>query len=133
MDKTIGCYVLFFEIDKEVEVQIGKLGDLRFEKGLYAYVGSAMNSLEIRTQRHVQMLKIHEGNSRWHIDYLLKNKHSRLVGLIKIPTNERIECRISKMFEMFAQPIIGFGSSDCRCKGHLYYVSRPCRRGKPGV
>ena len=62
-----GSYILLFLLPNSKEISIGKLGRLLFKKGVYLYVGSAMNGLEQRIQRHLRTeKKIH-----WHIDYLL--------------------------------------------------------------
>jgi Uri superfamily endonuclease len=116
----IGSYILLVKIKNKAYIKVGKLGKLKFEKGLYAYIGSAMNGIKKRTERRAKIAKTKKGRLRWHIDYLLVNKNSELVELIKIPTNRRIECELSRLFQKFAIPIIGFGSSDCKCKSHLY-------------
>ncbi|MCJ7761950.1 hypothetical protein MUP38_00660, partial [Candidatus Bathyarchaeota archaeon] len=46
-----GVYVLIIRVDKDTGVNVGDLGKLTFEKGLYAYVGSAQNNLEQRIKR----------------------------------------------------------------------------------
>ena len=64
-----GCYCLIINLDKNSEIRIGrKLGKIKFKKGTYVYVGSAMNSLESRLKRHLS----DEKKMHWHIDYLLK-------------------------------------------------------------
>jgi Uri superfamily endonuclease len=59
---------------------------------------------------------------RWHIDYLLPR--SRLVAILTAESPERLECNLArglaKQFHVFG----GFGSSDCRCKGHLFHARR---------
>jgi Uri superfamily endonuclease len=41
-----GIYVLVIWLDDDVSLQIGALGERKFKKGLYAYVGSAQANLE---------------------------------------------------------------------------------------
>lgn len=36
-----GIYILLIEIDKNIQIEIGSLGKINFDKGVYAYVGSA--------------------------------------------------------------------------------------------
>ena len=49
-----GCYCLIIEVDEDKTIQIGKkLGKIQFKKGFYVYVGSAMNSLYARINRHL--------------------------------------------------------------------------------
>jgi len=66
MSMVKGVYVLVVSVDKDVNVNIGALGSIGFEKGLYAYVGSAQNGLEKRIERHRRRAK----RKFWHIDYI---------------------------------------------------------------
>ena len=68
--KTSGSYILLLDLDNNLEIPVGKLGNISFQKGHYVYVGSALNGLDARIKRHLRKhKKIH-----WHIDYLLKEK-----------------------------------------------------------
>jgi len=69
-----GVYVLVISVVKDIKVNVGALGGISFEKGLYAYVGSAQNSLEKRIARHVRKGK----RKFWHIDYLLDDDAVRV-------------------------------------------------------
>jgi Uri superfamily endonuclease len=62
-----GNYLLIMTLPKDTSVMVGKQGMLHFTKGCYAYVGSALNGLEQRIQRHLRTDK----KTHWHIDYLL--------------------------------------------------------------
>ncbi|MFB6215830.1 MAG: DUF123 domain-containing protein, partial [Candidatus Aenigmatarchaeota archaeon] len=44
---------------------MGALGKIDFRQGVYVYVGSAMNSVEKRLERHFSDNK----KMHWHIDY----------------------------------------------------------------
>ena len=46
-----GVYVVFLRLEEGREVEVGALGEIFFRPGIYAYVGSAMNSLESRVSR----------------------------------------------------------------------------------
>ena len=119
-----GAYVLIINLKKDSTIQVGKLGKINFKKGIYAYVGSGMNNLEKRIERHFRLAKNKKGNVRWHIDYLLVNPDVRVVDVIPIESDRKIECEISQLLEKKAlRTIPRFGSSDCRkgCKGHLHY------------
>ena len=62
-----GTYVLFLEAKKVVRPEIGKLGKVRFGKGLYAYVGSAMGksvNLESRVKRLREVAR-RRGGGKW--------------------------------------------------------------------
>ena len=55
MIKMKGCYCLIIKLSNSSKIKIGKkLGEIDFTKGHYVYVGSAMNSLESRINRHLR-------------------------------------------------------------------------------
>ena len=111
-----GSYILIVKIPEDKRIRIGKLGHIDFAKGFYIYVGSAMNGLEGRIRRHLsENKKLH-----WHLDYLLGE--GEVVEVYIKESNSREECEVArKLSEIFAS-ISGFGSSDCRCKSHLFYT-----------
>jgi Uri superfamily endonuclease len=109
-------YQLYIELEQEVTLNIGSLGEFSFPKGKYVYTGSARRNIQARVCRH---LKTSGKKLRWHIDYLLHSRCSIITGfqLFEIP-----ECELNKVTE--GRPIIsGFGASDCRvgCISHLKY------------
>lgn len=120
-----GSYILLLKVDKNVNLKIGSLGTVKFRKGVYAYVGSAMNGIENRLKRHSILNKIKSGKLKWHIDYLLVNRYVRIIKTIPISTKKRSECIISKLLEKKAVDVVsGFGSTDCKlCRGHLYVLA----------
>jgi len=61
--KDRGSYLLVLKIEKEKLIEIGRLGKFWFQKGYYIYVGSAMNSLRARIERHRQKRKKSTGTS----------------------------------------------------------------------
>ncbi|PWB87943.1 GIY-YIG nuclease family protein [Methanobrevibacter thaueri] len=112
-----GCYCLVIYIKKKSEIGIGKkLGVLEFKKGIYVYVGSAMNSLEARLNRHLSdSKKLH-----WHVDYLLKEDNCKIIDII-YNIDKKVECDISQHLKTHAVGIKNFGCSDCNCESHLYF------------
>ena len=112
-----GCYCLVIYIKKKSKIGIGKkLGVLEFKKGIYVYVGSAMNSLEARLSRHLSdSKKLH-----WHVDYLLKDDNCKIIDII-YNIDKKVECNISQHLKTHAVGIKNFGCSDCNCESHLYY------------
>ena len=70
MSSVKGIYILLVRIKNDSNVMVGALGARKFRKGLYAYVGSAQNSLEKRIERHFRSKK----KKHWHIDYLLASE-----------------------------------------------------------
>lgn len=100
---------------------IGRLGVFDLKAGRYAYVGSALNGLEARTRRHLSG----RGKKRWHIDYLMAVAEEREALLIR--SGEDIECSLADRLRSLpgaSEPIAGFGSSDCRCRSHLFLLDQ---------
>lgn len=111
-----GCYCLIIELDETSEIEIGKkLGKIRFRKGYYVYVGSAMNSLESRIRRHLS----HAKKLHWHIDYFLKS--GEITEIVYNQSARKIECELSQCLASKSVGIEDFGCSDCTCESHLYY------------
>jgi Uri superfamily endonuclease len=52
-----GIYILVVSVSKDINVNVGTLGSVNFEKGLYAYVGSAQNNWGKRIERHLRKTK----------------------------------------------------------------------------
>jgi Uri superfamily endonuclease len=112
--------VLIVEISKTITVNVGALGLLVFPSGLYAYVGSAQNNLELRVKRHQSRQK----RLFWHIDYLLNNEAARVIGVYYMQSDKAKECKIAVLLDENAESIAGFGCSDCHCKSHLFRADR---------
>jgi Uri superfamily endonuclease len=110
-----GCYILVIEIEKDKKIKIGKR-EIYFKKGYYAYVGSAMNGIEKRLERHLRK----EKRKKWHIDYLLEK--GKIKKIFYKESKFKEECNIARRFNSF-EFIPKFGSSDCRCKSHLFYAN----------
>jgi Uri superfamily endonuclease len=113
-----GVYVLIIQVDKDVDLNVGALGKLRFEKGVYAYVGSAQTNLEKRINRHFKK----EKRKFWHIDYLLDNEAAKIAKVFFKQANKTKECEIAEVIGERGEPIAGFGCSDCKCKSHLFQL-----------
>jgi Uri superfamily endonuclease len=112
-----GSYILIVELRNDSIISIGKEGEECFNKGYYIYVGSALNGLNQRIQRHLRkQKKIH-----WHIDYLLK--YAVVIDVFYKESKVRDECNIAKKLDGQLFSIPSFGCSDCRCKSHLFYGS----------
>jgi len=115
-----GAYVLFMENTKNSNIKSGALGNFFFQNGLYAYVGSAMNGLEARINRHLRA----EKKTHWHIDYFLKNKNVNIKQVYYKESSRKEECNIAKKVSKHGQPIKGFGCSDCKCDSHLFRIKK---------
>jgi Uri superfamily endonuclease len=110
-----GTYILLIQLTKDRVIDIGKLGSIDFKKGWYTYIGSGLNSLESRINRHLKSTK----KLHWHIDYFLHEANIKYVfykeGLIKE------ECDVANVFCQFFKSVLDFGCSDCSCSSHLFY------------
>lgn len=111
-----GTYIILFHRKKGDFIRVGKLGELFFRRGYYAYVGSAFGPGGVKSR-----LKHHIGAKRtchWHIDYLdpvVKEAWVSLGGL-------NLEHEWADALHRISQGSIpGFGCSDCRCRSHLFY------------
>lgn len=113
-----GVYTLFIKLDKKKEIEIGALGKHTFEPGIYAYVGSAMNGLVSRIERH----KSDNKKVHWHIDYFLE--HASIVSTFKMETKKDLECDLNWLIHQLSEetPVVGFGSSDCKCNSHFHQI-----------
>jgi len=110
-----GAYLLIMTLLKNTSVMVGKREVIYFRKGCYVYVGSALNGLDHRIQRHLKTdKKIH-----WHIDYLLP--FTKIVEILYKENNQKEECIIAQFLERNFASIPGFGCSDCSCESHLFY------------
>jgi Uri superfamily endonuclease len=113
-----GIYILIIQLSSDAAVQVGALGKLIFKKGLYAYVGSAQNNLEQRVRRHLTK----EKRKFWHIDYLLDNDVAKVTAVFHKEADKTEECTVAKAIGKKGEAAVGFGSSDCNCKSHLYRI-----------
>jgi Uri superfamily endonuclease len=113
-----GIYVLLVQVEKNVEVKVGALGTITFSKGLYAYVGSAQANMEKRIKRHLR----NEKRKFWHIDYLLDDPKARILRVFFKEGNKTEECKTADCISEEGKPIASFGSSDCKCKTHLFHI-----------
>jgi Uri superfamily endonuclease len=110
-----GCYILIIRLDNDTIISVGRIGKICFNSGYYAYVGSAMNNIEKRIERHLRKGK----KIYWHIDYLLQK--GKIVDIFYKESTLKKECSIASYLSRKFKSIPGFGSSDCRCKSHLFY------------
>jgi len=110
--------VLIIQVDENVDVNVGALGKLTFEKGLYAYVGSAQANLKQRIKRDPGK----EKRLFWHIDYLLNDSVARIVKVLYKQADKTEECELAEVIGERGEPVDGFGCSDCSCKSHLFRI-----------
>ncbi len=117
-----GTYAIIVELTGDKRISVGKLAKINFRKGYYLYVGSGQNSLETRIARHLKKRK----KKFWHIDYLLAEREAG-VREVWIAEDRGIECLTArKILEEVNTPLVAkkFGSSDCGCPTHLFYLDQ---------
>jgi len=112
-----GSYILLIQLSEEQTITSGRLKATYFPRGDYAYVGSAMGGFKSRLNRHLKSdKKLH-----WHIDYLLEK--AVISEIILCETKDRTECAIAQALSCQFDSIPGFGSSDCKCRSHLFFAT----------
>jgi sugar fermentation stimulation protein A len=116
-DHDGGSYVVILRLRRRRRIRIGQLGTRTFEKGYYLYVGSARKNLSRRVERHRRGGVKHF----WHIDYL--REHADFHNAFPVRSPDPLECRIAAALEKVAGGRVeGFGSSDCSCPSHLFFM-----------
>lgn len=118
-----GSYRLHIKVSRKTTVQVGALGNLVFQKGIYVYTGSAMKNLRQRVERHNSK----EKKIRWHIDYLLDSPNAKIIKIDIIESATKDECKLNMELINSGKvsiPVKGFGSSDCNvCPAHLVLMN----------
>lgn len=117
-----GSYCLCISVKKGRNIKIGALDDIDFPAGRYIYVGSALNSLIPRLDRHLRTARGEGRVTHWHIDYLLREPGVEIEAIYATDWAVRMECEISEKVAEHGEPVPRFGCSDCRCSSHLYRV-----------
>lgn len=106
--------MLVMDLGHDASIMVGKKGFIDFQKGCYVYVGSALNGLEQRIQRHLRSHK----KMHWHVDYFLP--FTSILAVFSKESTRREECRVARLFDRYFLSVPGFGCSDCSCKSHLF-------------
>ena len=115
-----GIYTLVLLLDRAQDIEVGSLGIVQFVEGYYSYTGSARGPGGLkRVERHKRVLLGASSVRRWHIDYLLP--YASLEEAVITPTSLDLECRIARRIWSDLEVVSRFGSTDCRCPGHLHF------------
>ncbi len=112
-----GSYMLLIQLPEEQTITTGSLKAIYFPRGYYAYVGSAMGGFKSRLNRHLKSNK----KPHWHIDYLLEK--ASISEIILCETKDKAECAVAQALSYQFDSIPGFGSSDCKCRSHLFFAT----------
>ena len=106
---------------------VGSLGVIRFDTGIYAYVGRAFGpgGLAARLAHHLRPVV----SAHWHIDYLRSRGTVREIWYSQsAPSWEHRWARALSQMRGAVVPADGFGSSDCQCRSHLLKFNRAPRK-----
>ena len=117
-----GTYCLCINVEDDITINVGALGETNFQRGSYIYVGSALNSLIPRLDRHLKHSRGEHDVTHWHIDYLLREPLVSMESICMNDNGEKLECVMAAQVAVRGEPVPRFGCSDCRCISHLYYV-----------
>jgi len=118
-----GTYALLFSAKRGFSATVGALGTVRFSKGAYVYIGSALGpgGLGARLQHHLSR----PNRPHWHLDYL----HGRVkaTAVWYSSSEERFEHDWANAIAALsgASGVSRFGSSDCDCDSHLFHFATP--------
>jgi sugar fermentation stimulation protein A len=113
-----GSYLLILHLKRDRRLSVGRLGEVKFKKGYYVYVGSAQADLTKRIERHRRLLKKHH----WHIDFL--RGAADFCAVLPVRASDDLECGMAASLRKIAEwEVKDFGSSDCNCNSHLFGMS----------
>jgi len=120
MQSKPGTYVLLLESRSAAMVEVGRWGQLRLQPGYYAYVGSAFGpgGIKARVARHCRSKK----RMHWHLDYLRSHLTPLAAWCSYSPNRLEHDWALTLAAETAFSPIKAFGSSDCSCISHLFYM-----------
>jgi Uri superfamily endonuclease len=125
LTKMTGFYCIVLWIEFPLDTVVGRLGPVILPRGYYVYTGSAQSGIEARVARHLRADK----RRHWHLDYIMPP--ARAVEVWAGGGTREMECRCAQSLLRHTEAVLavpGFGSSDCRCDGHLVWLpSRPTK------
>jgi Uri superfamily endonuclease len=111
-----GIYILQIILETNKNISFGRYHNHFFQRCTYFYVGSALNGLDARIQRHLSPDK----KMHWHIDYLLR--HTRIQHIYIKKTTKKEECFYAQKLAKEFTIVPDFGASDCKYISHLFYT-----------
>lgn len=113
-----GTYILVLRCSSSRAVRIGRLGRLQLRPGYFLYIGSAFGpgGLRARIEHHSRRAV----RPHWHVDYL--RRYTRLEAVWYCGQHREHELAETVGALPGAEIALpGFGSSDCRCRTHLFW------------
>ena len=125
-DSSPGTYLLLLACERFVRLPIGRLGVMTTRPGYYLYVGSAFGPGGIRARigHHAKTA----AHPHWHLDYLRTQADLVDAWCVFDLRREHEWARLLMKDRDSALALKGFGSSDCSCVTHLFYLKH-----KPGI
>ncbi len=114
-ERLAGIYTLTIRLPRAARLAVAGR-ERTFPRGCYVYTGSALGGLEARIRRHLAVKEVRH----WHVDALLAA--GTVVDVQVRPTKAKAdECRVARRVLAWpgAEPVPGFGASDCACATHL--------------
>ena len=110
-----GVYLVQMPVSLPLVMVFASGRQVVLQPGVYYYAGSAQRGLKSRITRHARR----EKPLRWHIDYLASQYPANFCWIWQ-DAQKNFECEIARTLARKLVLIPGFGSSDCRCPGHLF-------------
>jgi len=128
LPRGAGSYLLLLRLGRAATLRVGRLGEVAFRRGWYAYIGSALGAggLRARIGHHCRVAD----RPHWHIDYLRRAARLDTVWYVQDP--RRWECAWAQVLAQWpgvSTPLMGFGASDCQCPAHLFCLPQRPTRG----
>jgi sugar fermentation stimulation protein A len=121
-----GNYLVILRLKRDRRIEAGSLGSVKFPRGYYCYVGSAMKDLTQRISRHQRLTK----KKHWHIDHL--REHAEFVAGVPIRSGTNREHDLASALNKIAGwSIPGFGCTDCNCATHLFGTAGDPLKARP--
>ncbi len=115
-----GSYLLVIRTRVRLDLAVGRLGQRTFARGWHVYAGSARRGLGTRLRHHLDPVRpVH-----WHVDVL--RQAGEIAQIWAVAGAEPGECALARAVAALPGATLarGFGSSDCRCPGHLVSFRR---------
>jgi sugar fermentation stimulation protein A len=126
-----GSYLLVLRTTARLDLTIGRLGQRTFPRGWHVYAGSARGGLAGRLRHHLAG----DRPAHWHVDAL--RQAGTVAAVWTVAGRAPLECALARAVAALPGARLSprFGSSDCRCPGHLVsFARRPALAGVwPGL
>jgi len=115
-----GSYLLVIRTAARLDLAVGRLGPRTFPRGWHVYAGSARGGLAGRLRHHLAG----DRPVHWHVDVL--RQAGTVAEVWVVADRAPLECALARALAALPGARLSprFGSSDCRCAGHLVSFNR---------